>query len=163
MRQVRKNKRLVDIVDRATRSRMMSAIRGRDTKPEIRVRRLLHAAGFRFRLHVKGLPGRPDVVLSKYRAVVFVQGCFWHRHQECPNTTIPASNAAFWSGKFEENVARDGRNTAALLSAGWRVATVWECAVRKMSDEELANSLRHWLRGNRRLFCLPQRPFKKAF
>jgi len=153
---------LTDIVDRATRSRMMAGIRGRDTKPEIRVRVAMHAASFRFRLHDAKLPGRPDIVFRKFGAVVFVQGCFWHRHQGCAAATIPASNAKFWSRKFEENVARDARNITALRSAGWRIATVWECAVRRMSNQQLSDTLGPWLRGERHSLHLPKRPHRKA-
>ncbi|NQW50978.1 MAG: DNA mismatch endonuclease Vsr [Rhodospirillales bacterium] len=149
---------MADIVDRATRSRMMAGIRGRDTKPEIRLRVAMHAAGFRFRLHVATLPGKPDLVFPRFRAVVFVQGCFWHRHQGCPACTIPASNAEFWSRKFEENVARDARNVTALRATGWRVATVWECAVRRMSDKELSDAVGNWLGGARSSLLLPRTP-----
>jgi len=118
---------MVDIVDRATRSRMMAGIRGTNTVPELAVRRFLHRSGFRFRLHGRQLPGRPDVVLPKYRAAVFVHGCFWHRHPGCRFATTPATRRAFWQGKFRENVERDRRQQRALRSAGWRVFVVWEC------------------------------------
>lgn len=125
---------MVDIVDKATRSRMMSGIRGRDTKPELRVRRFLHAAGFRFRLHVKDLPGRPDIVLPKYRAVILVHGCFWHRHPGCRYATMPASNVEAWSEKFARNVERDSDVERRLVASGWRVITIWEC---ECSEEHL--------------------------
>src|SRR5690606_3727417 len=115
------------VVDQATRSRMMSGIRGRDTKPEIAVRRYLHAAGLRFRLSPRNLPGRPDIVLPKHNAVVFVHGCFWHRHLGCKYTTNPATRPAFWKRKFAENVARDQRVQLQLKEAGWRVFVVWDC------------------------------------
>lgn len=118
---------MADIVDRATRSRMMAGIRGANTKPERIVRGFLHRAGLRFRLHVRDLPGRPDIVLKKHRAVVEVRGCFWHRHPGCRFATTPASNAVFWQTKFAENVARDRRNERALRKAGWRVLVIWEC------------------------------------
>lgn len=120
---------MTDVVDRATRSRMMSGIRGRDTKPEIIVRKYLHAAGLRFRLAPKNLPGKPDIVLSKYRTVVFVHGCFWHRHDGCKYAAVPATNPAFWRKKFEDNVARDLRVRTLLEALGWRVIVVWECAL----------------------------------
>lgn len=120
---------MVDIVDRATRSRMMSGIRGRDTKPEIVVRKYLHAAGLRFRLAPKTLPGKPDIVLPKYRTVVFVHGCFWHRHTNCKFSTIPATNSAFWLKKFEYTVAHDLHVKQLLESAGWRVLVIWECEI----------------------------------
>src|SRR5687768_16771374 len=101
----------MDVVDRATRSRMMAAISGRNTVPELSVRRALHAAGLRFRLHRRDLPGSPDLVLARFKAVVFVHGCFWHRHRGCRFATTPRSNASFWSQKFEANVERDRRQT----------------------------------------------------
>ncbi|WP_165418619.1 very short patch repair endonuclease [Rhizobium ruizarguesonis] len=128
----------MDIVDKATRSRMMSNIRGRDTRPEVMLRKALHRLGFRFRLHVKGLPGKPDIVLPKYRASIFTHGCFWHRHHGCRLATSPATRAEFWNAKFTGNVERDGRVRDALNGAGWRVATVWECALRKPQDAILA-------------------------
>ena len=105
----------------------MSRIRGRDTAPERAVRSALHRAGFRFRLNVEGLPGRPDVVLPRYRTVVFVHGCFWHRHAGCRNATRPSSNRDFWLAKFADNVRRDRRNVTALRKDGWKVLVVWEC------------------------------------
>jgi DNA mismatch endonuclease (patch repair protein) len=108
----------------------MAGITGRNTVPEVAVRRALHAVGLRFRLHRKGLPGRPDIVLPKYKAVVFVHGCFWHRHKGCRFTTTPATNPAFWRRKFDENVRRDVRQRRKLRAAGWRVFVVWECQTR---------------------------------
>lgn len=120
---------MADIVDRATRSRMMSGIRGRDTKPELVVRKYLHAHGLRYRIAPKNLPGKPDIVLPKYRTVVFVHGCFWHRHDECRYAATPSTNSSFWQGKFKENVVRDARTNRLLVEAGWRVFVVWECEV----------------------------------
>ncbi|MGO6676457.1 very short patch repair endonuclease [Rhizobium ruizarguesonis] len=128
----------MDVVDKATRSRMMSNIRGRDTRPEVMLRKALHRLGFRFRLHVKGLPGKPDIVLPKYRAAIFTHGCFWHRHHGCRFATSPATRVEFWNAKFTGNVERDGRVRDALNGAGWRVATVWECALRKPQDAVVA-------------------------
>lgn len=121
----------MDRVDSTTRSRMMASIRGRDTQPELLVRRALHASGLRFRLHVKDLPGRPDVVLPGRRLAIFVHGCFWHRHSECPYATTPATRRAFWESKFAANVARDQRKAAGCEDAGWRVLTIWECETRQ--------------------------------
>jgi DNA mismatch endonuclease (patch repair protein) len=132
---------VVDIVDKATRSRMMSGIRGKDTLPELRVRRFLHARGFRFRLHSRKLPGRPDLVLTKHAAVIFVHGCFWHRHAGCRFATQPASNALFWRTKFEQNVARDRRKARELGRLGWRVFVVWECRTDERSLARLAEQL----------------------
>lgn len=120
---------MVDVVDRATRSRMMSGIRGRDTKPELIVRKYLHAAGLRFRLAPKNLPGKPDIVLPKYRTVAFVHGCFWHRHESCKFATVPATRPKFWLKKFADNVARDERVAKALEQTGWRVFVIWECEI----------------------------------
>lgn len=120
---------MVDIVPPEVRSRMMARIRGRDTLPERLVRSYLHRAGLRFRLHAPDLPGRPDIVLPRWHAVVFVHGCFWHRHTGCPRCTTPSSNPAFWQAKFSANVERDQRKAAALRRLGWRVFTVWECQV----------------------------------
>lgn len=120
---------MADIVDRATRSRMMSGIRGRDTKPEVIVRKYLHAHGLRYRIAPKNLPGKPDIVLPKYRTVVFVHGCFWHRHHGCRYAATPASNKDFWQIKFEQNLARDAWVRSELAKHGWKVLIVWECEV----------------------------------
>lgn len=118
-----------DIVDAATRSRMMAGIRGRDTKPEMIVRRGLFARGFRYRLHTRGLPGRPDIVLPKHRAAIFVHGCFWHGH-DCPLFRWPRSREDFWREKIAGNQRRDRAAAEALHAASWRVLTIWECAFR---------------------------------
>ena len=121
---------MTDRVDQQTRSRMMSGIRGKNTKPELALRRALHARGFRFRLHSSRIYGRPDLVLSKYRAVVFVHGCFWHRHEGCRYSTVPATRPEFWQQKFHQNVDRDARSREQLLKDGWRVIELWECGLR---------------------------------
>ena len=136
-----------DIVDAETRSRMMSRIRGRDTRPEMGLRRALHARGLRYRLHDRRLPGRPDIVFPRFRAACFVHGCFWHRHAGCRYATTPATRTAFWAAKFEANVARDARNRIELLAVGWRVAVVWECALRHESNEAVAAAVHEWLLG----------------
>jgi len=107
----------------------MGRIRGRDTAPEIAVRSMLHRLGLRFRLHEQKLPGRPDIVLSRWETVIFVHGCFWHRHTHCPFAYTPKSRVEFWRAKFEANAARDERNRKALASAGWRVVVIWECEI----------------------------------
>ena len=114
------------------RSALMARVRGRNTKPEMTVRRLLHAAGFRYRLHAQELPGRPDLVFRRRRKAIFVHGCFWHRHEGCPKSTIPKTRVAFWSEKFKQNKERDARNEAALRQQGWSVMTVWECETRDL-------------------------------
>ncbi len=108
----------------------MSRIRDRDTKPEKRVRSLLHRLGYRFRLHRKDLPGRPDIVLPKYKTIILVHGCFWHRHHACKYAYQPKSRIEFWKEKFHQNVERDKRKTKALKKLGWRVIIVWECELK---------------------------------
>src|SRR3954463_8449883 len=120
---------MADIVNSATRSRMMSGIRGKDTAPELVVRRFLPRNGLRYRLHRRDLPGRPDIVLPQYSTAIQIHGCFWHRHPGCQYAYTPKSNRSFWRKKFEENVARDSRTEAALRSEGWQVLIVWECEV----------------------------------
>ena len=141
-----------DIVDKATRSRMMAGIGSRNTVPEIVLRRALHARGLRYRLHDRRLPGTPDLVFRRFGAVCFVHGCFWHRHAGCPYTTTPATREEFWQAKFQANVNRDARNRRLLLEAGWRVAIVWECALRRKRESRTARMLEQWLRGSDRTF-----------
>ena len=132
---------MVDVVDAATRSRMMSGIRGKNTRPELAVRSFLHRQGLRFRLHQK-LPGKPDVVFPKYRAVVFVHGCFWHRHAGCRFATTPSSNMEFWSQKFDANVKRDAKVRRLLKRDGWRVFVVWSCKVNEQTMMRLSERIR---------------------
>ncbi|MEQ6916286.1 very short patch repair endonuclease [Halomonas aquatica] len=117
------------------RSYCMSRIQSKNTKPEIVIRRFLHAAGFRFRLHKKGLPGKPDLVLPKHRLAIFVHGCFWHRHRDCFYATTPHARPEFWKAKFDANVMRDERNRKELSDLGWRVLVVWECGFKHCKDE----------------------------
>lgn len=119
---------MTDIVSPEVRSRMMSGIRAKNTRPELVLRRALHALGFRYRLHVRNLPGKPDLVFPKYRAIIQVHGCFWHRHG-CSKTTNPASNSEFWQMKFARNVDRDREVERRLRELGWRVGIVWECEI----------------------------------
>lgn len=125
----------LDVVDAATRSRMMASIKGRDTKPEMIVRCGLHRRGFRFRLHDRKLAGRPDLVLSRYRAAIFVHGCFWHGH-DCHFFRWPKSRPEFWRAKISGNIERDRRAVEALKDASWRVLTIWECAFRGQTPHE---------------------------
>ena len=118
---------MTDVFSETQRSYVMSRVGSRDTKPERIVRSFLHGQGFRFRLHVPDLPGRPDLVLPKYKAVVFVHGCFWHRHKGCRRATTPRTRKEFWDNKFERNVKRDKESQRALKKAGWKVEVVWEC------------------------------------
>lgn len=118
---------MTDRLSTEHRSWNMSRIRGKDTGPELLLRSLLHRRGYRFRLHDPRLPGRPDLVLRKHRAVVFVHGCYWHRHEGCPKATTPQTRAHFWQAKFDGTVERDRRKARQLAEMGWRVITVWEC------------------------------------
>jgi DNA mismatch endonuclease, patch repair protein len=139
---------MADIVDKETRSRMMSGIRGSNTKPELQVRRALHARGLRFRLGGAGLPGRPDIVLPRYRTAVFVHGCFWHGHH-CPLFRLPQTRPEFWRTKIESNRARDQRALEKLAEMGWHAFVVWECSLRGVGEadramffDELADQIR---------------------
>lgn len=124
-----------DVVDSSTRSRMMRSIRGRDTKPELDLRKYLHSLGYRFRLHRKDLPGSPDLVLPRYKLAIFVHGCFWHRHTGCFYATIPGTRTSFWEAKFEANVCRDRRAYEELKQRGWRVLVVWECGFKHCREQ----------------------------
>ncbi|MEE1266360.1 MAG: very short patch repair endonuclease [Akkermansia sp.] len=122
-------------MDRLTpeqRRRSMVGNKSRDTKPEIQVRKLLHSLGYRFRIQRKDLPGKPDIVLPKYRTAIFVNGCFWHRHAGCKLASNPSTNSEFWEKKFAANVERDNRNYAALKEQGWNVLIIWECEVKEL-------------------------------
>jgi DNA mismatch endonuclease (patch repair protein) len=120
----------------------MAGIRGRNTRPEVVVRSWLHQAGLRFRLHPNDLPGRPDLVLPRHNAAIFVHGCFWHRHPGCRFATTPASNKAFWRNKFRANVERDARQATALRQLGWRVFTIWECELDERRLSRLVRAIR---------------------
>ena len=121
---------MTDTISKERRSWNMSRIRGKNTKPELIVRSMLHRMGYRFRLHRKNLPGCPDIVLPKHRTVIFVHGCYWHRHPRCRYAYEPKSRTEFWNRKFQENVKRDKKNQAQLEELGWRVRVVWECEVK---------------------------------
>lgn len=112
------------------RSWNMAQIKGKDTKPEVLVRSMLHRAGYRFRKNVKDLPGKPDIVLPKYKTVIFVHGCFWHRHKGCKGATIPKTRTEWWEKKFERNVSNDRKHARELRKLGWQVITVWECQLK---------------------------------
>jgi DNA mismatch endonuclease (patch repair protein) len=129
----------MDVYSSEKRSEVMSKVRSSDTGPEMIVRRKLHSLGFRFRLYSKKLPGKPDIVLPKYRSVVLVHGCFWHHHTECPKSRLPASNAEFWRNKILRNVRRDEQNIAELIRLGWRVLVIWECEIKNGSYMESLN------------------------
>ena len=133
----------MDRVSREKRSEMMSFVRAKNTRPELAVRRLLHAMGFRFRLHKDDLPGKPDIVLPKKKTAIFVHGCFWHRHKGCVRTTTPENNCEFWADKFRRNKLRDQSNRNKLKRLGWKVVIVWECETAQM--ERLRQTLAHAL------------------
>lgn len=123
----------MDKVSPEKRSWTMAQVKGRNTGPEKVVRSLLHRMGYRFRLQRADLPGKPDIVLPKYRTAIFVHGCFWHRHIGCKRATVPATNIGYWNRKFERNVARDAQNKIALENGGWRVLVVWECELKNLA------------------------------
>ena len=126
------------------RSEVMSRIRGKDTKPEMLVRRLVHGMGYRYRLHAKDLPGQPDLVFRPHRKAIFVHGCFWHRHEGCSRSGIPTTRRDFWRRKLDGNVRRDRRNEASLRKDGWRVLVIWECQT-KGDKSRLAEVIRDFL------------------
>jgi DNA mismatch endonuclease (patch repair protein) len=133
---------MVDTLSRPARSENMRRIRAKDTEPEIAVRRALHRMGLRFRLHAAGLPGKPDVVLRRHRAVVLIHGCFWHQHRRCIDGHVPRSNLTYWQPKLDRNVQRDRRNRRQLARLGFRVLMIWECEARR--PEVLETKLRRF-------------------
>jgi len=140
------------------RSFAMSRVKSRDTKPELILRRALHARGLRYRLHDRRMAGRPDIVLPRWSAVIFVHGCFWHGH-ECARGALPQSNVSFWSEKIAKNTARDAAQVAQLHAEGWRVATVWQCALlgkRRLGGKLAAEHIESWLRCGGDLLVLAQ-------
>jgi DNA mismatch endonuclease (patch repair protein) len=150
----------MDIVNKATRSRMMAEIRGKNTKPEMLVRRTAHALGYRFRLHRRDLPGSPDLVFPRLRKIVLVHGCFWHQHSDpvCRNAVMPKTRREWWQRKLAENTARDERIITLLRAAGWDVLVIWECEVRSGSfAAKLSNFLRQPAPGQRPDNCLHNR------
>lgn len=140
---------MTDKVSPEVRSRIMASIKGKDTQPEMMIRRALHALGFRYRLHVKDLPGCPDMVLPKYNAVIMVNGCFWHGH-DCKAHNKPKSRIEYWDEKISKNQTRDAKNNKRLHELGWRVATIWECAVfgkTKIAIDEIAVLVTEWIKN----------------
>jgi len=140
---------MVDVVTPAVRSRMMSGIRSKDTKPEVRIRSSLHRLGYRFRLHVKAMPGTPDIVLPRFKAAVFIHGCFWHGH-DCHLFKLPATRQDFWREKIDKNRANDEKHLNDLMHSGWRVGVVWECAIRgaKTDFDAVISRLSDWIQGS---------------
>jgi DNA mismatch endonuclease, patch repair protein len=142
---------VADVVSLTVRSRMMAGIKGKNTKPELIIRKLLYAKGFRYRLHVKNLPGNPDIVLRRYRAVLFIHGCFWHRH-DCHLFKWPKTRDEFWKNKISCNVARDEKALEGLASEGWRVLILWECATKgkaRREISELTTRVASWIEKNK--------------
>ncbi|WP_200992672.1 very short patch repair endonuclease [Pseudomonas cichorii] len=141
---------MVDVVDTVTRSRMMAGIKGKNSSPELTIRKALHARGFRYRIHVSNLPGKPDLVLSKYKAAVFIHGCFWHGHN-CRYFKLPGTRPEFWQEKISKNRARDEQQLMLLRSSGWRVLIIWECAIREMKKSRstvLIETVADWIVTN---------------
>ena len=130
------------------RHEVMSRIRGKDTKPEMIVRRFLFSQGFRFRLHYRKLPGHPDIVLPKYKAVIFVHGCFWHRHENCRHFRLPQSNVEYWENKIAGNVERDLRDANRIADMGWKVIVVWECELERKTRDEVLNRVATLIKGS---------------
>lgn len=128
---------MADIFSRKKRSEVMGKVKGKDTRPETKVRSLLHRAGLRFRKNAKSLPGTPDIVLPKYSAIIFVNGCFWHRHDCKQGNSMPENNKEFWKTKFLENIERDKIKVRTLEKMGWRVFTLWECELKKEPEENI--------------------------
>jgi DNA mismatch endonuclease, patch repair protein len=139
---------MVDVVSPAVRSRMMSGIQGKNTKPEVMVRKMLHAMGYRFRLHRRDLPGAPDIVLPGRKVAIFVHGCFWHMHSGCRFAKLPTTRPEFWKAKLQGNTGRDQAAVVKLNAMGWRTLWVWECATRaKDTSNALPSHLRSWIEG----------------
>src|ERR1700733_780756 len=122
---------MTDVHSKETRSYNMSRIRSKDTKPEMLVRKFLHKHGFRYRLHVKTLPGKPDIVLPKYGVVIFIHGCFWHGHEQCQAATLPETRKDWWSDKIEKNIINDQKSEETLRGLGWKIITIWTCNLKK--------------------------------
>lgn len=132
---------MTDVHSKTIRSFNMSKIKGKDTKPELLVRKFLHKNGFRYRIHVKSLPGKPDIVLPKYKTVIFVQGCFWHGHAGCKYYVVPKTRTDWWLNKIHRTVSKDEINKQLLLSNGWRVIEIWECELKNSLAENTLGSL----------------------
>lgn len=153
---------MTDIVSKNKRSEMMSGISSKNTQPELTVRKVLHKAGYRFRLHYKALPGKPDLVLPKYKLSIFVHGCFWHRHIGCKYAYQPKTRIEFWEKKFNANVTRDKKNIANLTNGGWRVLIIWECFIKKADSSELIDFLETAIHRDDSFYELPLIPITKT-
>lgn len=148
---------MADFMTTAQRSRAMSKVTGKNTKPEMKIRSGLHRIGFRFRLNDKKLPGKPDIVLRKYSKIIFVHGCFWHHHINCSKSKMPQTRKEFWENKIRNNVIRDQENIRKLKNMGWYVAIVWECATKKQKDLiNTIDTLNGWIKKGRSCIKLPE-------
>lgn len=143
---------MVDSFDTVKRSEIMRRVRGKDTYPEKVLRKILFALGFRYRLHVKNLPGTPDLVLARYRSAIFINGCFWHWHG-CRRSRMPTNNVEYWRTKIDRNRTRDRNNYVSLLANGWRVLVIWECSLKKYSTDDAGRLAAEWLKGES-TFCV---------
>jgi DNA mismatch endonuclease (patch repair protein) len=154
---------MADIFTKGKRSQIMSSISAKETRPEIAVRSFLFRRGFRFRKNVKTLPGKPDIVLHKFKTVVFIHGCFWHGHQKCKRASLPKTNKAFWSKKIKGNTKRDERNYSDSKKIGWRLITIWQCQLRnhKMFESTMESLTRSLLSGNLNLYPYDSTTFAK--
>jgi DNA mismatch endonuclease (patch repair protein) len=152
---------MVDIVDSRTRSRMMAAVKSSNTKPELLIRSILHNRGFRFRLHVKDLPGKPDIVLPKYRSVIFINGCFWHGHESCRFFKFPATRPEFWKEKIYKNKANDTKAIDLLLANNWRVCVIWQCKIRESHKDlnSLADIISNFIIGKESFLELREKKY----
>lgn len=137
---------MADVHDKKTRSYNMSQVKGKNTKPELTVRKFLHANGYRYRLHVKDLPGKPDVVLPKYKTIIFVHGCFWHGHTGCKYATVPKTRTDWWLNKINTNKANDKKAVQKLIKEGWQIITIWECQLKKDKVSDTLKDLLHQLK-----------------
>jgi len=152
----------VDIVDKATRSRMMAGISGKNSKPELLIRKALHRMGYRYRIHYTGLPGKPDMVFPMYHAIILINGCFWHRHN-CHLFKWPATRKDFWHKKILASMARDERNLAYYKKLGWKVLVIWECSIKgktRINVNEVVKLTVDWLRNEKQSFEITGRPVK---
>lgn len=132
---------MADVHSKETRSYNMSQIKGKNTKPELLVRRFLHKNGFRYRLHVKDMPGKPDIVLPKYKTVIFIHGCFWHGHEGCRYYVVPKTRTEWWLNKITGNTANDSKAETALIADGWKIIKIWECELKKTTIENTLAAL----------------------
>lgn len=139
---------MADVHSKETRSYNMSRIKGKDTKPELLVRKFLHKNGFRYRLHVKDMPGKPDIVLPKYKTVIFIHGCFWHGHEGCKYYVVPKTRTDWWLNKINGNISKDSRAEAALILQGWEILKIWECELKSKTLIETLGSLLNHLKND---------------